>query len=116
MIRFVADEDFDARIIRGLRRRMPSVDVIPCQKLGLRTVHDRVILENAAQLNRVLLSRDIRTMTSFALERVANGLHMPGVILVSQDYPIRAAIEELEIIAQCGEPVDFIDKVIRLPI
>jgi hypothetical protein len=41
---------------------------------------------------------------------------MPGVILVSQDYPIRAAIEELEIIAQCGEPVDFIDKVIRLPI
>jgi hypothetical protein len=116
MIRVMADEDFDARIIRGLRRRLPSVDLIPCQKIGLRTVHDRVILDNAAKLGRVLLSRDVRTMTAFALERVAKGLPMPGVILVVQGYPIRTAIEELEFIAQCGEPEDFANKVIRLPL
>lgn len=55
-------------------------------------------------------------MPSFALERVANGLSMPGIILVSQDFPIRTAIEELEFIAQCGEPEDFVDKVRRLPL
>ena len=112
----MTDEDFDARIIRGLRRRFPSIDLVPCQKIGLRTKHDRVILENAAKLDRILLSRDVRTMATYALERVANGQPMPGVILVSQDYPIRTAIEELEFIAQCGEPDDFADKVIRLPL
>ena len=112
----MTDEDFDARIIRGLRRRLPSIDLVPCQKIGLRTKHDRVILENAAKLDRVLLSRDVRTMTAYALERVANGQSMPGLILVSQDYPIRTAIEELKLIAECGEPDDFVDRVIRLPL
>lgn len=92
MIRFMTDEDFDARIIRGLRRRLSSIDLVPCQKIGLRTKHDRVILEKAAKDNRVLLSRDVRTMGTYALERVANGLPMPGVILVPQDYPIRTQL------------------------
>lgn len=67
-------------------------------------------------MDRVLLSRDYRTMMPFALERVAQELPMPGVIIVSQDFPIRTAIEELEFIAQCGEPEDFVDKVRRLPL
>lgn len=116
MIRFLADEDFDARIVRGLRRRLPLVDIVPCHKVGLRTKHDRLVLETAAKLDRVLLSRDVRTMTHYALERVAKGSPMPGVILVSQDLAIRAAINDLELIAQCGDPQDFADRVIRLPI
>jgi hypothetical protein len=116
MIRFLTDEDFDGRIVRGLRRHLPEIDLIRCQEIGLRTVDDRVLLEHAAKGDRVLLSRDFRTMIPFALERVAKGLPMPGVIIVSQDFPIRTAIEELEFIAQCGEPEDFIDKVRRLPL
>lgn len=116
MIRFLTDEDFSGRIVRGLRRRLPEVDLITCQEAGLRTVHDRIMLEHAAKMHRVLLSRDYRTMMPFALERVAKGLQMPGVIIVSQDFPIRTAIEELEFIAQCGEPGDFIDMVRRLPL
>lgn len=116
MIRFLTDEDFSGRIVRGLRRRLPEVDLVTCQESGLRTVHDRVMLERAAKMNRVLLSRDHRTMIPFALERVAKGLPMPGLIIVSQDFPIRTAIDELELIAECGEPEDFIDKVMRLPV
>jgi len=116
MIRFLTDEDFDGRIVRGLRRRMPELDLLRIQDAGLRTVHDRTLLENAARMDRVLLTHDIRTMPAFALERIAKSLPMPGVILVPQDFPIRRAIDELKLIAQCLEPADLLDTVKRLPI
>ncbi len=115
MIRFLTDEDFDGRIVRGLRRHFPDIDVLRIQDAGLRTSHDRLILETAAKLDRVLLSHDIRTMYTFAFERLSKSLSMPGVILVDQSYPIRIAIQEIALIAHCVESEDLIDKVKRLP-
>lgn len=50
MIRFLTDEDFDGRIVRGLRRNFPEIDVLRIQDAGLRTFHNRFILDNAAEL------------------------------------------------------------------
>ncbi len=115
MIRFLTDEDFDGRIVRGLRRRLPDLDLLRIQEAGLRAVHDRTVLEYAAKSDRVLLTHDIRTMSPYALDRIAQNLPTPGVILVPQDYPIRKAIDELELVAQCLDPGDLIDTVKRLP-
>jgi len=115
MIRFLTDEDFDGRIVRGLRRHFPEINVLRIQDAGLRTLHDRFILDNAAEINRVLLSHDIRTMYTYALERIARSLPMPGVILVDQGYPIRTAIQEIALIAYCAEPDELMDKVRKLP-
>jgi hypothetical protein len=35
MIRFAADEDFDADVVRALRRRLPEVDIVRVQDAGL---------------------------------------------------------------------------------
>lgn len=94
-MRFLADEAFDGRIVRGLRRNLPELDLLRIQDTGLRTFHDRLILEHAAEMDRVLLTHDIRTMPGFAYDRLAKGLPMPGVILVTQNYPIRTAIQEI---------------------
>ena len=115
MIRFLTDEDFDGRIVRGLRRHFPEIDLLRIQDGGLRTQHDRFILESAAEMNRVLLSHDIRTMYTYAFERLSKSLPMPGVILVDQSYPIRNAIQEIALIAHCVEPEELVDKVKRLP-
>ncbi len=115
MIRFLTDEDFDGRIVRGLRRHFPEIDVLRIQDAGFRTAHDRLVLETAAKLNRILLSHDIRTMYTYAFERLSKSLSMPGVILVDQSYPIRAAIQEIALIAHCVEPEEMIDMVKRLP-
>jgi hypothetical protein len=115
MIRFLTDEDFDGRIVRGLRRHYPEIDLLRIQDAGLRTHHDRFILDNAAEMKRVLLSHDVRTMYTYALERISRSQPMPGVILVDQNYPIRTAVQEIAIIALCGEPEELMDKVRRLP-
>jgi predicted nuclease of predicted toxin-antitoxin system len=82
MIRFLTDEDFDGRIVRGLCRHYPEIDVLRIQDAALRTHHDRDILAGAAEMNRVLLSHDVRTMYTYAYERLSKSLAMPGVILV----------------------------------
>jgi hypothetical protein len=49
----------------------------------------------------VLLTHNRKTIPSFAYARVAAGLSMPGVFLVSDDMPIGQAINELLIAVQC---------------
>jgi hypothetical protein len=40
MLRFAADENFNADIVRGLRRRLPEVDIVRVQDVGLSGADD----------------------------------------------------------------------------
>ena len=57
---------------------------------------DPQVLEWAATEKRVLLTHDIQTMVGHAWERVRRGLPMSGVVIVSQELPIGAVLEQLE--------------------
>ena len=116
MIRFLSDEDFNRRILRGLRRRLPALDVVRVQDVGLITRPDTEVLEWAAKENRVLLTHDVTTMSKHSFDRVNQGLPMPGVIEVSQLIPIGEAIEELILIAECSLENEWQNQVIFLPL
>lgn len=116
MLLFLADEDFNRRILRGLRRRLPLLDVVRVQDVGLITRPDTEVLEWAANENRVVVTHDITTMSKHAFDRVNQGLLMPGVIEVSQDVPIGEAIEELVLITECSLENEWHNQVIYLPI
>lgn len=116
MLLFLADEDFNRRILRGLRRLLPTIDIVRVQDVGLITRPDTEILEWAANENRVVLTHDVTTMSKHAFDRVNNKLPMPGVIEVSQDVPIGEAIEELLLIAECSLENEWHNQVIYLPI
>jgi len=61
-IRFLADENFDHRIVNGLQRRAPNLDITTVQQVGLRTLDDPTVLEWAAREGRILLTHDLATM------------------------------------------------------
>ena len=115
-LRFLADEDFDNDIVRGVRRRLPSIDVVRVQDVGLSGRHDTAVLEWAAQEARVLLTHDVNTMKAYAYARVAAGLSMPGVFVVGQYLPLNAAIEALELLAECSLAGEWEGQVRHLPI
>ena len=92
MLRLAADENFNNDIIRGLLRRKPDLDIVRVQDVGLSGSNDASVLEWAAQENRVLLTHDVTTLTSFAYDRVRAGLPMPGVFEVSRAVPVGLAI------------------------
>lgn len=100
MLIFLADENFDGDIVRGLLRRQPSLDILRMQEAGLRGIDDPALLEYASQSGRVLLTHDVTTITNFAHERVRGGLPMPGVIEVRRNLAIGKAIEEILIVAE----------------
>jgi len=88
MLRFAADEDFNADIVRGLRRKKPDLDITRVQDEGLSGKEDQVILNWAATQGRILLTHDVSTMTRHAYERIEAGLSMPGLFEVPRSVSI----------------------------
>lgn len=75
MLRFVADENFYFRIVQGLRRRLPSLDIVRVQEMGIAGISDPDLLAWAAEAHRLLVTHDARTMAGFAYKRM--GLACP---------------------------------------
>ena len=116
MIRFAADENFSGRILRGLKRQLPEIDVVRIQDTELLGAEDPAVLDWCADENRVLMTHDVATLVGFAYERVDQGRVMPGVLEVSAGLAIGQAIEELLLIARAAAPEDCADQVIFLPL
>ncbi|UZQ54115.1 DUF5615 family PIN-like protein [Trichothermofontia sichuanensis B231] len=53
MIRFLADENFNRQIIRGILRQNSQVDIVCAQDVGLSGVDDPSVLAWAAAANRI---------------------------------------------------------------
>ena len=54
MIRLLADENLDNRILRGLKRKQSDLDIIRVQDTEVYQADDPAVLEWAAQEKRVL--------------------------------------------------------------
>jgi len=92
MVPLLADENFNHRVLRGLRRRLPTLDCLPAQETEVYQREDPEVLDWAALHSRVVLTHDVNTMTKYAYERLAAGQPLPGVIVVPKELPIGAAI------------------------
>ena len=116
MLRFVADENFNNVIVRGLRRRLPAIDIVRVQDVGLLHADDPTILARAADEDWVVLTHDVNTMPAYAIERLDRGLSSVGVVVVRRTSPMALVIDDLTLLAECGGPEDFIDPVVYLPL
>jgi predicted nuclease of predicted toxin-antitoxin system len=116
VLRFLADENFNGRIVRGLELACPLVDLVRAQDEGLDHTDDPTILKWAADAGRILLTHDLRTMVGFARDRIIAGEAMPGVIAVRDTLPIGTVIEELTLIVETGLADDFDAQVVFLPL
>lgn len=73
MLALAADENFNNDIVRGLRRRMPELDIVRIQDAGLSGADDPTVLEWAAREGRILLTHDVSTNYSLRLQPRAGG-------------------------------------------
>lgn len=115
MLRFLADENFDNTVVRGLFRRNSTLDIVRVQDVGLSGKDDPTVLEWAAQEGRVLLTHDVATITRYAYDRVREGQPMPGVVEVSTDALIGQVIEDLLVLAECSQEGELEGQVQYLP-
>jgi hypothetical protein len=116
MLPRLIDENFDQRILRGLRLRIPSLDYVVVQDTELQGLTDRPLLAWAAAHQRILVTHDVNTIPKYAYERIAAGETMAGVIVVPEDLAIGSAIEELALLIECCTAEELENQVKYIPI
>ena len=116
MVPLLADENFNHRVLRGLRRRLPLLDCLTVQDTEVYQHEDPDVLAWAAEHNRVVLTHDVNTMTKYAYARIAANQPVAGVIVVPKELAIGLAIEELATLLYCSTAAEFPDRVIHLPL
>ncbi len=114
-VRFQADADLDGRILRGLRRTAPEIDIRTAADAGLDGLKDPDVLRISADSGRILVSQDRRTMPAH-FARYVNEAHSPGVILLREAIPIATAIEELVLIWSASEAEEWIGRLVWIPL
>jgi len=60
--RFLADADFNHKIVVGLRRKEPMIDFLGARTGGVIGLSDPEVIANAAKHGRILVSHDRKTM------------------------------------------------------
>ncbi len=115
-MQLLADENLDADIVRALRRRMPTLDIVRVQEVGLTGVDDPAVLAWAAERGRILVTHDVNTITQYAYQRLDRGEPMPGVVIVPQLAAIARCIDDLLLLVECGGEGDCDGRVIFLPL
>jgi hypothetical protein len=116
MLRLLTDENFNHKIVRGLRMRLPAIDCVVVQKAGLAGFADEKLLEIAAREDRVLITHDVQTMIAHAYDRVVKGLEMPGVIVVPNGFGVGRALNDLELTIECLGKEEIKDQIRYLPL
>lgn len=119
MIRLLADENFNGRILRGIFREIPDADIVRVQDTEIFEADDPTVLAWAATQKRILLTHDIKTMPKYANERLDAGLPMPGVIAADDGFPFGKVIEDILLILliiSASEPEEWENRVVFLPL
>jgi hypothetical protein len=100
MLRLASDADVHGDIIRGLRRRLPDIDLVRAQDALPEGTPDPQVLAWAAAENRVLITNDRNTMIGFAYRRVEAGEPVPGLIATTNEQSIGSAIDDILLVAE----------------
>ena len=115
-LKYLTDEDFDNRVLRGLLHRKPDLDIVRVQDVGLSEAADPDNLAFAAREGRILLTHDVSTIPPHVDERRSSGEPMPGVFEVPQGAPMGTVIEDLLLLAECSFEDEWEGQIIYLPL
>ena len=116
MLRLAADENLNNKIVRGLLRHKPDLNIVRIQDMGLSGKDDQTILEWAAKEDRILLTHDVTTITKYAYQRLNQGLPMTGVFEIKMDSPLGDVIDDILLIAECSYENEWAGQINYLPL
>jgi hypothetical protein len=100
-VRFLADANFNQKIVRGLLIRKSAIDFELPEATMPEKTPDPQVLEIAESLGRVLVTLDVNTMPRWFQQCVEQG-RCAGLLLVPEKLSIRDGIE--------------VDQMLRLPL
>jgi predicted nuclease of predicted toxin-antitoxin system len=115
-MKILFDEHIDRDILFGVYRKTLNAEMIMAVDIGLQGKSDPELLEWAARHGYILLTKDKATMSTFAYQRMQEGLKMPGIILITRELSIGEIIENLVFLIECTNEEEFKDRIYPIPI
>jgi hypothetical protein len=112
MLRLASDADVNGDILRGLRRRLPEIDLIRVQDALPEGAPDADVIAWAATENRTLITNDRNTMLAAAYLRVAKGQPMVGLIATTNGQSIGSTIDDILLIAECLSEIEIREQIV----
>ncbi len=101
-------------VTQGLRRK--GIDVLTSQEDGTAELDDEALLDRAAMLGRLLFTQD-QDFLGIASERQATGSPFLGILFANQHgASLGRLIDDIELVASCGEWEEFSNRVTYLPL
>ena len=111
---FYFDQHVPGPTARGLRRR--GFDVLTTQDDDTGLWEDEQLLERATSLGRIMVSED-DDFVIIANRWLREGRSFAGLAKGKQlNQSIGRAIEDLMIVAECYEPEEMINRIVRIPL
>jgi hypothetical protein len=114
-VRFLADANFNQKIVAGLVLREPLLDFALPQEMIPERMKDPDVLDLAHLSNRVVVSHDVTTMPRW-FDQCVEERRCAGLILVPDKVPIRVAIEDLLLIWHFTEAEEWVNRMEWLPL
>jgi predicted nuclease of predicted toxin-antitoxin system len=101
-------------ITEGLRRK--GIDVLTSQEDGTSEMDDEALLDRATALGRFLFTQD-QDFLRIASDRHGSGIPFLGIVVAHQQgASLGRIIDDIELIASCGELAEFSNQVTYLPL
>jgi hypothetical protein len=102
----------------ALRRVEPAVDVQVMGEVGCPPLEneDLELLAWIERENRILVSRNRRTMPQHFATHLQAGGRVPGILMVSEDFSMAELVDDLLLIWSASDADEWRDQVIYLPL
>jgi hypothetical protein len=101
-------------VTEGLRRR--EVDVLTAQEDGASRATDEALLQRAVESNRLLVTQD-EDFFAIASDWQETRRTFPGIVFAPQiGISIGRLVEDLELVAKCGNAAELRDLITNLPL
>jgi predicted nuclease of predicted toxin-antitoxin system len=107
------DEHVPGPITKGLRDR--GVDVLTVQDDSRIGDDDEQLLDRADELGRLVVTYD-HDFFQVAAERQTASTRFPGVFVATSKLSYRQCIDDLELVAKCSSPDEWLGLLTRLPL
>lgn len=114
-MKFLADENFNNDILRGIWRRIPEANFTRVQDTEIFGAEDPRVLEYAAENDCIILTHDVNTIRGYFYERMKAGSPLPGLFLIHKQTAIGIVIEALELIILASDESDWMGQVTYIP-
>jgi hypothetical protein len=116
-VKWLADENFDNDILRGVRRRAADFDFVRVQDISeISGRDDPAALAWATTNGRPVLTHDLSTMIPAMREQLRLFASCAPIVLVPDSLPIGRVIEDLLLLDECSVEPDWASGVIYLPL